>query len=105
MFKTEDHLRDKLITEINQYIDDEIIDIIKEYKVDHGAIDLYIKGKDNKHVIEVKRHKISINSCMQLKKYLECLTDSLGYVAAPGITKSALKYCEENNINYIEIDF
>jgi len=102
--KTEQEIVEKLILNLPSFINDKIISIHREYKVENGAIDIYVKGEKLNHIIEAKRHRVNINTCIQVKKYMECIPNSKGYVSAPTINQKAINYCETNNITYIKID-
>ena len=60
-------------------------------------------------IVEVKRKRISLNNCIQLKKYLDHLM-LVGYqvipcMAGPEISPKALKYCQEHGYRWIEVGF
>lgn len=101
---SESDLVEKLINNTNLITTDEILNLEREYKTKYGNIDVYIETKSNKYIIEVKRHRISINSCKQIQKYLECI-NGIGILCAPKIISSALEYCNSNNLKYLKLDF
>ena len=107
LVKTESELRDKLASNLTQYIPGyDFKSIVAEAYTEVGPCDiLAIDVHDHKHIVELKRHKITISSVVQLRKYLETIPCSIGYVAAPMILPSALLYCKKYNITYIKINF
>lgn len=104
--KTEKDLVDKLCLNWNEYMNIACDNIVREYKTDHGPVDIVgLDRKNIKHVIEVKRRKATIKDVTQLRKYLECIDDSIGYLAAPSISTKAKSYLYQHECNYINIDF
>jgi RecB family endonuclease NucS len=104
---TEKDLVKKFIANPEQYLRWQPATVTQEFKTAMGPVDvLCIDALGGKSIIEFKRHKITLNHCMQLKKYVEAMgSNVIGYVAAPDINKKALEYCHLNNFNYIKIDF
>ena len=104
--KTEKDLVDKLCMNIDKYLDKHVKDVTLEYKTNHGPVDIVaIDGQNIKNVIEVKRRKATIKDGTQLRKYLECIENSNGYVAAPDISDKALKYLEQHKCRFIKVTF
>lgn len=106
IFKTESDLVNKIIENIRVHIQDEVKEIIKEYKTALGPIDIAVIG-NNLHLIEVKRNSVSASNVYQLKRYIDCLdrSDIVSYIAGPKIKGNALDLCSKNNIKYIEVGF
>jgi endonuclease len=104
--KTEKDLVDKLCAHVDKYIDIRVRDVILEYKTNYGPVDIvFIDDQGAKHVVEVKRRKATIKDGTQLRKYLECIGDSYGYVAAPAISDKALNYLRHHDCGFIKVTF
>lgn len=83
------------------------VDVIhREYPTIAGPVDLVGIG-DKFHVIEVKRKKASLAHCYQLYRYIETwrVGNAKGYLASPDISAKALKYLEEHDYRWIQVDF
>lgn len=104
--RTEKELVDKLYDHWNDYIGIDCDYLVKEYATDNGPVDIVGFNNDgHKHVVEVKRRKISIKDVTQLRRYLECMPNATGYIAAPEIGTKALKYAKEHHCKYICINY
>ena len=104
--RTESELVDSIVSNINNYIEDDIISIQKEYKTPCGPIDIGIVSKSRLHLIEVKRNTITTNNVYQLKKYVDSLEGPISpYIAGPNIRDNAKSICDKNGIKYIQIGF
>jgi hypothetical protein len=106
LINSEDDLVNKLINNLNLVVSEEetIIKVTKEFRTKYGNIDLLVETASNNYVIEVKRHRININACKQIQKYLECVK-GVGILCAPKIIKSAQEYCDLNNLKYLKLEF
>lgn len=108
--KTEKELVQKLYNNWENYFNVKLVNIYLEYKSNLGPIDfLGIDNENTYHVVEVKRKTAVINHCSQLKRYLESLEEqnikTIGYIASPKISKSALAYLEKHNYKWINLNF
>ena len=114
--KTESELKDKLADNAKKYYGFEPVKIIKEFRTDHGPVDLAFLDNDEGividrvvHITEVKRKKITLKHCYQVIRYGDALKQSLAfvelYLAGPCISANALKYCEANKIKYVDVQF
>jgi len=104
--KTESDLVNKLVANIDDYLGIEVEKVIREYTTDLGKVDVCAIGKDGKlHLIEVKRIKATKNHCNQLRKYMDCVDNSLGYLASPEIGESTLKFMNEKGYKWIQVTF
>lgn len=114
---TENDLRDKIIKNIDNYIDDPVNEIIKEFKTPYGPVDIVVVSSpivplvtkmNLYHIIEVKRGKANINTCTQLCRYLgyfdECKIMNTGWIMSPEITKGAINYCSKKNLQWIRVE-
>lgn len=109
--RTEKDLVNKLHDNWNTYFPDECVAIHKEYKTSLGDVDilgLTISGR--RIVVEVKRRKVVIKDCTQLRRYVEFfsdagITDITGWLASPDISKSALKYLEKHGLYWTAVQF
>ena len=104
LINTENDLVNKLAINLNLVTNEEIIKVTKEYRTKYGNIDLFVETTSNNYIIEVKRHKININACKQIQKYLECIKGT-GILCAPKIIKSAQEYCDTHNLKYLKLEF
>lgn len=104
LINSEDDLVNKLINNVHLITTDKINHITKEHRTKYGNIDLFIQTDANNYIIEVKRHRININACKQIQKYLEC-EKGIGILCAPKIIKSAADYCAENGLKYLSLGF
>jgi RecB family endonuclease NucS len=104
---TEKDLVKKFVTDPERYLKWRPIEIILEYRTSMGPVDVMcLDALGGKSIIEFKRHKITLNHCVQLKKYIEAMGSNVkGYVAAPDINAKALEYCYNNDFAYIKICF
>lgn len=87
-----------------------IKEIYTEFKTPNGAIDLLIlDNNDVYHIYEFKRRKAGLNGCSQLLRYLEYFKSvsgkkCIGYLVAPSISKNALKFLIDNDVDFIEFE-
>ncbi len=104
---TEKDLVHKFVTNPEEYLKWRPIQVSQEYQTSMGPVDVMcLDALGGKSIIEFKRHKITLNHCIQLKKYIEAMgSNVIGYVAAPDINVNALEYCHINNFTYIKICF
>lgn len=105
--RTEKDLVDKMVANIESFIDTRIDDIIREYQTPVGNIDIMVLGEVN-YAIEMKRKSGTIKDCTQIKRYRDYLCESMevvGVLACPQILKNAAKYLKDNNMEYFHIDF
>lgn len=109
LVRSESELRDKLVADLPAYIPGfNFTSVTAEGATSLGKCDvLAVDDAGRRHIVELKRHRISVSSVVQLRKYIEGLEadgqESLGYVAAPTILDSALKYCAKHGITYIPV--
>lgn len=104
--KTEKDLVDKLERNWEQLINIKCNQLIREFTTEFGPVDIVgIDEKGIKHVIEVKRRKATVKDVMQLRKYLECINESIGYIASPQIGDKALVYLNNLGYQYLKISF
>lgn len=76
----------------------------REKKTEHGPIDLYVYDNGIHHIIEAKRRTASIKDVTQVIRYGETFCgDKTLYIAAPKISKNALKYATERNVKFLEV--
>lgn len=102
--RTEQELVQKIVADPSEYLGFTPDSIVTEYRTSVGPIDIMaIKGSVT-YPIEVKRKLISINNCVQLRKYLDVIEgEKIGYVAGPGITDRAKAYCEKHGLRYFYV--
>ena len=105
MTKTEKDLVNKIFNNWSKYVGISCTEIYKEYITDHGPVDLAGVLGHQYHIIEVKRRKCTIKDATQLRKYLECFDDYVGYLAGPDISDKALEYLGRHDCNFIKVDF
>jgi RecB family endonuclease NucS len=103
--KTEKELVDRIVADPLTYLGFVPDSIRTEVPTTNGPVDILATKDDVDHVIEVKRKIISTNNAVQLRKYLECWGTKkvIGYVAAPGISIGASKYCAKHLLHYIPV--
>lgn len=76
----------------------------------YGSVDLLmLDTSGTRHIVEVKRKVVSVAGCGQLSRYANYYS-SLGfkirqYVAAPGISRNAQGYCDNNDQEFVLVDF
>lgn len=106
---TERHLVDKILANLPTIIPGITSNsqTIVEAPTTHGNIDILIIDENTTHhVIEVKRNKITLAACGQVKRYGQFFIDQgknvIEYLIAPEIGDSALKFCSSYNIKYIK---
>ncbi|CAK0748393.1 endonuclease [Azospirillaceae bacterium] len=104
LVNSEEDLVNKLKDNLHLVTSDTIIRATKEYRTKYGNIDLFVETSNGNYIIEVKRHRININSCKQIQKYLEC-EKGVGILCAPKIIKSAEDYCISNCLRYLSLNF
>lgn len=106
IIKTENDLVLKIVNNINQYLACDVVSVRREYATDMGKIDICaIDNVGTHHIIEVKRVKATKNHCNQLRKYMDCIANSRGYIAAPSVAQSASDYIEKVGYKFIQVDF
>ena len=104
--KTEKELVNKLVANWAQYFQGDFVAIHREYPTKLGLVDLLgVERNGTNHVVEVKRRAININNCSQLKRYLECFDNAIGYLAAPDIGKNAMGYLKREGLRWVQVDF
>jgi len=108
--RTEKELVLKVFNDWPDYFDIECFSIVREFKTEHGAIDILGTEFDQtKHVIEVKRRKATISDCGQVRRYVEVLQtdgfDVFGYLMAPDIGDKALIHLQNLGFKYINVEF
>lgn len=107
--KTEKDLVRKLFDNWFDYFDVDLEMIYTEYPTDLGPIDLLgIDSYGVYHVVEAKRATAVLSHCSQLRRYLESfhgLYNTVGYIASPKISKSAIAYLEKHGYKWIKIGF
>lgn len=105
--KTENDLRDKIISNINSHFDN-VLEIHKEYQTPLGPIDLLVVNEVY-NVIEIKRKRASLNACTQLERYLGYFEKigqpTIGYIFCPSMTDNALNYMDERGLKFVSVDF
>lgn len=57
------------------------------------------------HIAEVKARKITMAAVHQLRRYMECFDNVVGYLAAPAISPKAEEYIKDYEIHYIQVDY
>jgi len=102
---TENDLRNHIKENLEELLKEKIIKIEEEYPTKFGPIDLLAIDVNNVyHVIEIKRKKASISACSQVDRYLSCINENKkGWIMSPSISKNALNYLNEKNINWLEV--
>jgi RecB family endonuclease NucS len=110
MVKTEKDLVNSLIRNISSIFNNmEFVNIATEFQSSAGPIDLCCATSDSLYVIEVKRKKAGLSAVSQLQRYVQAAATTgktiYGYLAAPEITKSALKLLESHSFIWIEVGF
>lgn len=108
--KTERELVQKIVAHSDQYLGVPIHAVKTEYPTNVGPVDIFTEvASGSCQVVEVKRKRISLNDCMQLRKYVEYFMSKGRYpaaiIAGPSISKNAKKYCDDNQYEYLEVDF
>lgn len=107
MKKTEEHLTEKIIENIEELIGEEIIRTEREYKTDYGPVDLAAFAKSGTlHIIEVKRGKASVNASSQLKKYMSAIKEEnkKGWLMSPEVSKGALKHLADHGYSWVSVE-
>jgi RecB family endonuclease NucS len=103
---TENDLREQIIRNVDSMLDDNIIEITKEFATPYGPIDILAIGSTY-HVIEVKRGKAGIASCTQLLRYLgyfeEIGQPAVGWIMSPRIVGKAKTYLEERGCRWVSV--
>jgi len=105
MTKTEKELVNKIYENWYCYVGVKCEEVYKEYMTEHGPVDLLGINNNKYHIIEVKRRKCNLKDATQLRKYLECFENKLGYLAGPDISEKALKYLDKHGCKFISVDF
>lgn len=104
---TEQHLKQKIIKNINELLQEQTIQTIEEYETPYGPVDIVAITKEIHHIIEIKRAKAQISACTQLLRYLEYFHEkqikTKGWIMSPTISQKALIYCEKSNITWQEV--
>lgn len=104
--KTEADLVSKLLSDPLQYFGFTPEKVSTEFRTKFGPVDIALFNGDLSYLVEVKRRKITINNCIQLKKYLSAVADQfIGILAGPAISPSAIEYCLGHNIMYVQVLF
>ena len=101
---SEAELRDKIAESIKEYIGEEAIEIIKEYKTKVGSVDICaIDYLETYHIIEVKRTRASLGAVSQLHRYMLDIAKPKmrGYLIAPSITPSAMALLEHHGYVFV----
>jgi RecB family endonuclease NucS len=103
---TENDLREQIIQNINNIIGENITEITKEFITPYGPVDILAVGSKY-HVIEVKRGKSSIQSCIQLLRYLDYFKEinqpATGWLMSPKITDNAKAYLKKRDCKWVSI--
>lgn len=110
--KTEKELCDKVESSLPDTLSDlgyswSEIETHQQFPTNLGPVDVcaILDGK-RYHIIEVKARKITMAAVHQLRRYMECFDDAVGYLAAPEISPKADKYIKDwGNINYISVNY
>ncbi len=107
MTGTEKQLCDQICGRIDETLGVKTTYVDREVKVEFGSIDILAIDEANvRHVIEVKRARITTNAVFQLKKYCDSMRyKSIGYVAAPDISPKALALVSSLGFRYIHAGF
>jgi RecB family endonuclease NucS len=103
---SEAELRDKIAESIKDYIGEDAIEVIKEFKTTVGSVDICaIDSLETYHIIEVKRGKASLSAVSQLHRYMENIGKPRmrGYLIARGISSSALTLLESHGYKFIDV--
>lgn len=103
---TEKELVDKICLEPHRYLilTGNVV-VEREKSTSVGKIDIYIKDDIAEHVIEVKRKAVNITNCTQVKRYVDELQNSKGYIAGPSINENAKIYCDKLGLQFIKVEF
>lgn len=83
-----------------------------EEQTKYGFVDVYgrMKSKNVPVIIEVKRYKADLSAVSQLRRYVERLQKLsnskrvLGFIAAPDITKNALKMLRDFGLEFRKVE-
>lgn len=106
IIRTESDLVNKLCNNIVDYLNFVPVQVLREYSTDLGKVDICaVDDCNRRHLIEVKRVKATKNHCNQLRKYIDCVEGSIGYLAAPDISDKTLGYMKEKGYNWIKVEF
>lgn len=108
--RTEKDLVNKIITNPEKYFGVAGLKVMPEYQTDVGPIDIVAMNESDIFVVEVKRKRITLNNCTQLRKYIDAWPESETRVvhpcmAGPSINPKAEKYCSDRGFHYIHVDF
>ena len=103
---TEKELVDKICNDPRNYLEiTGAYELIREKNTAVGKIDIYIKDAVCEHIIEVKRKSINITNCTQIKRYVDNIPHSKGYIAGPSINENAKIYCDKLGLQFIKVEF
>lgn len=107
---TERQLADMLMDDLS-VIEDGLKPMQKESPLPQGDVDIFAEDEEGRYVvIEVKRKKAGLKAVTQLKRYVEEVEkrkdrDVRGILCAPGISKKAKNYLENNDFEHDVLDF
>jgi RecB family endonuclease NucS len=95
--KTEKELRDKIASDINNFLKTKVKELHIEFPTPVGNIDiLAIDEDDIYHVIEVKRGKANLAACSQLDRYstyfINIMKNVKDYIASPDVSSNAIEH-------------
>ncbi len=107
--RTEKELARKIFDNWCDFFPDEDFEIIElEHPTELGPIDILGLTATTDFVVEVKRKRASIKDVTQLLRYIEAKSGSRlvkGYLAAPSIGGSAMKYLEKHGLIFLHVNF
>jgi len=108
LYRTERQLVQKLIKNIDTWIPQSPERIItEEYRTACGPVDVGIEIGQDLYLLEVKRRVATIKDCTQVMRYRDHVPHAQPrlYLVAPNISDNGLKYAEQNNITYIQLEW
>lgn len=109
--RTEKDLVKKIEADPEGYLKVRVSSVETEVDTPYGHVDLVAYGLDGVvHAVEVKRKIVSVSTCGQIARYAKYLRDEakhtvMEYVAAPKISKNAMRYVESHQQTFVPVDF
>lgn len=109
--RSERDLVNQIFENLDTYFPDTDVALVElEALTPYGSVDILIVDTAGiRHIVEVKRKIVSVAGCGQLARYANHYT-RLGfgvkqYVAAPGISRNAQAYADNNDQTFVLVEF
>jgi RecB family endonuclease NucS len=101
---TENDLRKQVIANIELYFKN-VKEVHQEYQTKYGPIDLLVVT-DIHNICELKRRMAGISACTQVQRYQKTFEiPTKGFIMSPAISNGALKYAQEHDITFVQVNF